>query len=393
MSENLTNPSKLRIDIVGGSIGGLCAGVALRSRGFAPSIHERGPAVVDSRGAGIVVQPNLQRLLRDGGCPPLPTTSCRVRRSLERSGGAGQDRAMPQQFTSWSAIHSTLLAALPADTVRYNQEVEVERSGGAIGGAESGLVGTADPDLVVWADGQASSARRHFLPDVASSYAGYVAWRGTVDEADAGPQLTAFFDDAFTFCDDPRGGHCLVYAIPGDGEDVRPGHRRLNWVWYVQADDAALARLLMDRSGIRHSASLGAGMVTQAVVDDLRDQADAMLHPSMSDLVNGTAEPFLQAIVDVAVQKTVFGRACLLGDAGFVVRPHTAGATAKAAWEASQLAQLLARSDGDVTAALEAFETVQLEHGRRLLAHGMALGRRWAEPRPSHVGSVNVRAA
>lgn len=393
MSANLTDPSKVRIDIVGGSIGGLCAGVALRSRGFAPLIHERGPAVVDSRGAGIVVQPDLQRLLRDGGCRPLPTTSCRVRRFLERSGGPGQDRAIPQQFTSWSAIHSTLLAALPADTVRYNQEVEVEQPGGATGGGGSGPIRTADPDLVVWADGQASSARRHFLPDVASNYAGYVAWRGTVDEADAGPQLTAFFDDAFTFCDDPRGGHCLVYAIPGDGGDVRPGHRRLNWVWYVQADDAALARLLMDRSGRRHSASRGAGMVTQAVMDDLRDQADAMLHPSMSDLVRATAEPFLQAIVDVAVPKTVFGRACLLGDAGFVVRPHTAGATAKAAWEASQLAQLLARSNGDVAAALEAFETVQLEHGRRLLEHGMALGRRWAEPRPRQVGSVKVKAA
>ena len=51
-----------------------------------------------------------------------------------------------------------------------------------------------------------------------------------------------------------------------------------------------------------------------------------------------------------------FGRACLLGDAAFVVRPHAAAGTAKAAADAWALAEALAR-DGDVPAALARWET------------------------------------
>ena len=61
-----------------------------------------------------------------------------------------------------------------------------------------------------------------------------------------------------------------------------------------------------------------------------------------------------------------FGRACLLGDAAFVVRPHTAAATAKAAADAAALADALAAEPGDSEAALRAWEARQLEHGRGL---------------------------
>jgi 2-polyprenyl-6-methoxyphenol hydroxylase-like FAD-dependent oxidoreductase len=46
-----------------------------------------------------------------------------------------------------------------------------------------------DADVLVAADGAQSPTRRHFLPDLSSTYAGYVAWRGTLDEADAPPDL------------------------------------------------------------------------------------------------------------------------------------------------------------------------------------------------------------
>jgi hypothetical protein len=51
------------------------------------------------------------------------------------------------------------------------------------------------------------------------------------------------------------------------------------------------------------------------------------VHPKLAALVAATPDPFLQTIVDVVVPRTVFGRICLLGDAAFVVRPHTAGAS------------------------------------------------------------------
>jgi len=98
----------------------------------------------------------------------------------------------------------------------------------------------------------------------------------------------------------------------------------------------------------------------------------------MADLIDATPDPFIQKIVDVVVPRTVFGRTCLLGDAAFVVRPHTAGATAKAAADSMLLAGVMQQSGGDVKQALSAFQSAQLRYGRELHQYGVALGNRWA---------------
>src|ERR1700730_7496646 len=79
-------------------------------------------------------------------------------------------------------------------------------------------------------------------------------------------------------------------------------------------------------------------------------------------------DPFVQTIVDVVVPRTVFGRVCLLGDASFRVRPHTAGATAKAARDATVLATALKRARQN-DAGLRSFEETQLEYGRDLVRY------------------------
>ena len=98
----------------------------------------------------------------------------------------------------------------------------------------------------------------------------------------------------------------------------------------------------------------------------------------MAALVAATPHPFIQTIVDVVVPQTVFGRFCLLGDAAFVVRPHTAGAAAKAARDATALATALKRAGRNVDAGLSCFQEMQLEYGRDLTNYGVALGNRWA---------------
>ena len=187
-----------------------------------------------------------------------------------------------------------------------------------------------------------------------------------------------FFDDAFTFCEARSAGHILVYFIPGDGADTTPGKRRLNWVWYVGVGEADLPRLLIDRDGRQHHASLPFGGTPDSAIRDLRDLARREVHPMLAALVAATPQPFLQTIVDVVPARTVFGRVCLLGDAAFVVRPHTAGATAKAARDATTLARALKRAGRNVDAGLGSFEETQIEFGRGLVDYGVALGRRWA---------------
>src|SRR5882757_7549976 len=214
------------------------------------------------------------------------------------------------------------------------------------------------------------------LPTVRSRRRADASWRGTLDEANAPPDLLRFFDDAFTFSEARSAGHILAYFIPGDGADTTPGKRRVNWVWYVGVGEADLPRLLVDRDGRQHHASLPFGGTPDSAISDLRNLARRDVHPMLAALVAATPQPFLQTIVDVVPTHTVFGRVCLLGDAAFVVRPHTAGATAKAARDATALARALKRAGRNVDAGLSGFEEMQIEFGRGLVDYGVALGRR-----------------
>jgi 2-polyprenyl-6-methoxyphenol hydroxylase-like FAD-dependent oxidoreductase len=57
-----------------------------------------------------------------------------------------------------------------------------------------------------------------------------------------------------------------------------------------------------------------------------------------------------------------FGRVCILGDAAFVARPHTAASTSKAATNAMALANSITSSSNvNVVEALKRWEPSQLE--------------------------------
>src|SRR6187455_2930782 len=108
----------IKVAVVGGSIAGLCAGIALRAVGCDVDVYERAPGPMSSRGAGIVAQDQLLHLLRRHGAADLPAVSCPYRRHLLPDGAEGIRTAMPLRFTSWSAIYATLRSAFPAE--RYH---------------------------------------------------------------------------------------------------------------------------------------------------------------------------------------------------------------------------------------------------------------------------------
>ena len=381
----------VKVVVAGGSIGGLCAGIALRGIGCDVEVYERTPGEMASRGAGIVVQHDLLRLLQRHGAPDLPTTSCLQRQYLQPDGSDSVATPMPQRFASWYAIYRTLRSTFP--DARYHPGSTLTGFKQADGRVVARFAerGEVEADLLVCADGSRSEMRRRLLPEVNSRYAGYVAWRGTLEEERAPPELVQFFDQSFTFCEARSGGHILCYFIPGPGAATDPGRRRLNWVWYVNVPDGPeLERLLTDRTGELHEGSVPAGMVPAWLTAEVHAAAGRELHPRFVELVQGTSDPFIQVILDVAVPRMAFGRVCLLGDAAFVLRPHAAAATAKAAADATTLAAALAADPDDPHTALRAWEARQLEHGRGLLNHSVALGRRSVERRD---GSVSVHNA
>jgi 2,6-dihydroxypyridine 3-monooxygenase len=157
---------------------------------------------------------------------------------------------------------------------------------------------------------------------------------------------------------------------------VTPGRRQFNWVWYRNvAGGAPLDDLMTGVDGRRHPLSLPPGVVQARHVDDLQTAAKHLPAP-LAEIVSATAEPFVQLIVDVAVPRMVVGRACILGDAAFALRPHAAVGTAKAAEDAWQLARALQATPGEIDRALAAWEASQLELGRRVSARTCEAGNR-----------------
>src|SRR5262249_2499639 len=140
-------------------------------------------------------------------------------------------------------------------------------------------------DLLVCADGSQSETRRHLLREVERRYAGYIAWRGTLEEGAAPTELVRFFDQSFTVCEGRSSGHILCYFIPGPGDATEPGQRRLNWVWYVNVPDGPeLERLLTDKTGTLRGGSVPAGMVTAKLTEEIHEAAESELHPYFAEL-------------------------------------------------------------------------------------------------------------
>jgi 2-polyprenyl-6-methoxyphenol hydroxylase-like FAD-dependent oxidoreductase len=200
-----------------------------------------------------------------------------------------------------------------------------------------------------------------------------VAWRGLLDERAAVPILTRELFDAFSFCL-PPGEQFLGYPVAGPGNDLRPGHRSWNVVWYRPADETAdLPRLLTDVAGHTHELSIPPPLIAPGVIAEMREAAERLLPPQLRAAMAPMREPFLQPVYDLESAGLAFGRTALVGDAAFVVRPHVGGGVVKAAEDAAALAECLDVGP-TVEAALRAYEARRLPVGRRFVAQARRLG-------------------
>jgi 2,6-dihydroxypyridine 3-monooxygenase len=185
----------------------------------------------------------------------------------------------------------------------------------------------------------------------------------------------ALLDDAITYYVYAN-SHILVYPIPGPDGSVAPGHRLMNFVWYRNYQEGGdLDDLLTDDGGQRREISVPPGAASARHVAEMRAVAHARLPAPLACVVGSVSQPFLQVVYDIEVPRMAFGRLCLLGDAAFVVRPHAAAGTAKAAADAWALAAAV-EGDHDVPSALARWEPGQVALGAQLLDRTRRIGRR-----------------
>ena len=138
----------------------------------------------------------------------------------------------------------------------------------------------------------------------------------------------------------------------------------------------ALEEIMMDRDGNTRTFSVPPGVVREAHLHTMREQAQQLLPSAFADVIAATTDPFIQPIYDVAVPHMVVGKALLLGDAASVPRPHTAASTAKAAADALALGEWPHSRPDDLLTALAQWGQQQGARGAYLQRLGQALGNR-----------------
>jgi len=372
-----------RAIVIGGSLAGLLAGLLLR-RQFAVDIYERVDAELAGRGAGIVTHPLLWEALdaagiawrKDRGAQNLCSqdlgVEVRTRRLFDQDGRLALECPYQQTLTAWDRLYDMLRRAFPAAHYHRGKELVAveERSDGAAARFADGSI--AEADLLVGADGLRSTVRAQFLPGITPIYVGYAAWRALVPESAIAPDLHALVFNHMAFCL-PPGEQILGYPVAGPNNDLRPGYRRYNLVWYRPADALQLQRLLTDDAGTTHAVSIPPPLISRTVVAEMREAAQSILAPQFRDLIRLVGRPILQAIYDIESPRMAFGRVAIIGDAAFVARPHVGAGVAKAARDALALARALART-GNIAAALKEMEATQLPFGRRIIARARELG-------------------
>lgn len=363
--------------VVGGSLGGLTAALVLRDVGCDVEVFERSTAELEARGAGIAVLDETVRYFveRDVLDVEEVVTATPKVRYLHPDGSVRFEEDRRYRFSSWNTIYRALLECF--GTTSYHLEKTmvdfVEQDGSVEVSFDDGSSHSCE--LLVCADGIASTARSILLPEVEPEYAGYVAWRGTVPEAELDPDTFDRLRDAITYQLVPD-SHILVYPIPSVEGDLEPGERLMNFVWYRNVSEGEdLDDLLTDQRGREHDTSLPPGAARTEFVDEIRTYASENLAPQIAEVVLKAQKPFVQVIYDISVPQMTFGRVLIMGDAAFAVRPHAAAGTAKAAEDAWALADALEQHDG-LGAALDQWERRQLELGSNLLERARSIGDR-----------------
>lgn len=331
--------SGMKVAIVGGGIGGLVLGLALREHGVSFELYEQADELREI-GAAVALSANGTRELRRLGvgeeveAVSVTPSALVIRRwdtgeviadhAMGRDGAYEAAFGAPYYGVHRVALLEALAGRLGRDDVSLGRRcvgLEERPSGVELHFADGS---SATADLVVGADGVHSRIRPHVAGAVRGRFSGTVGYRGLVPVA----QMPSLPDPTpLQFWAGP-GRHLLHYAIDGG--------RTVNFLAVVRA-----------------AAWTNDAWMEECPVSDVVD-AFAGWHPAVSEMVGATGDGARWALHDLApLERWHTDRTVLLGDAAHAMVPHQGQGANQTIEDAVVLADCLAGAAG-TTAAPEA---------------------------------------
>ncbi|EJK88013.1 salicylate hydroxylase [Rhizobium rhizogenes] len=354
-----TNP---QITIIGGSLAGLTVALACAARGVAVHVIERSARRVHG-GDSLTV--DLDALAATVGHSPRAHPILPVVPAY-------------RPLTTWSALYSWLYdraAVAPGITLEQGKTVaSVTDLGDRVqlfftDGTERIV------DAVIGADGYHSLVRRAIAPDAPlARYAGYVVWRGIVEEQDLSRPVHWPTDGGLWI--EFVGGYRLVAAtLPGRDGSVKVGRRQITFAWFDVHQDELLRRTNCLTPEGYIVGTLARGTIEESVRDDLIARIPALWPETWAEAValgvRSNAALSGAPIAEYKPERLARGSLAIAGDAAHAVSPMTGRGYATGVEDAAVLAQLLAdrAANEPIAETLARYESVRLPYVRSLVTH------------------------
>jgi len=345
--------------IVGGSLGGLSAALALARIGISSTVLER-TAGRTQRGVAI----------RAAGAPLERTIG---RAAYRRVADVLGDAAIRQGTLphAWWDVYTALRTAADADpairVVEGVKVVEVGQDGDTVSArGANGEIWRGD--LLIGADGYRSVVRRHVAADQRHArYAGYVAWLGQAEIPEADRRHIRGVDFF------PQDNELLaVYPLIDSSMKLT----RVGWAWF-DARHNALMRETGAVEGGHVMYTPRADVIPDAIYESLIERAGRRWKaPWRSGIVNAIRrrEVIATPISEYVPSRVVRGRVALVGDAAHAQTPMTGAGFEEAVLDAAALADVL-KAQPDVSQGLQHYESLRLDAMRQRVEDGQAFSR------------------
>lgn len=185
-----------------------------------------------------------------------------------------------------------------------------------------------------------SFVRKQILPHAKEEFAGYIAWRGVMDDNEIYFNNHAAY---FVF----SSGHIVFYRIPARDYQIT-GKTQLNWVMYESTQNQPLTTLLTDKFGRKNPRSISSGNLSEVQLRYLHELSRTMLPADIAKTIYKTQHPFIQAIFDFQLPTYENQAVIFVGDSAATLRPHTGSGVLKALTNAIALFNLVQNLQSDV---------------------------------------------